>query len=140
MDFKNSAIAIATDDGTTVSSHFGRAHFYEVINFIDGKLVKRERREKTGHHSFASSDTEDEHEHHQGESHERRHQTMVAPIMDCGAVVVRGMGQGAVDHLRRANVMPVLTNLHTIEEVIGAIGADALDHDPRRIHQHHGQP
>ena len=44
MDFKNSAIAIATDDGETVSSHFGRARFYEVLSFSDGKVIKRERR------------------------------------------------------------------------------------------------
>ena len=37
MDFKNSVIEIATDDGTTVSSHFGRARFYEVLNFSDGR-------------------------------------------------------------------------------------------------------
>ena len=46
MDFKNSTIAIATDDGETVSSHFGRARFYEVLNFSDGKVTKRERRKK----------------------------------------------------------------------------------------------
>jgi len=137
MDFKNSIIAIVTDDGTTVSSHFGRARFYEVLNFSDGKVTKRERREKAGHHSFGLS--ENGHEHHSGEAHEHRHQTMVSPILDCQAVIVRGMGQGAVEHLRRSNLLPVLTGLHTIEEVIGAVAAGSLDNDPRRIHQHHGQ-
>jgi predicted Fe-Mo cluster-binding NifX family protein len=64
---------------------------------------------------------------------------MVSPIVDCRAVIVRGMGQGAVDHLRSANLIPVLTNLHTIDEVISAIATGSLDHDERRIHQHgHG--
>jgi predicted Fe-Mo cluster-binding NifX family protein len=135
MDFKNAAIAVATDDGTTVSSHFGRALFYEVINFSEGKVVKRERREKASHRTFASQEGE-----HHGASHEHRHHTMVSPIMDCRAVIVRGMGQGAVEHLQRANMRPVLTSLNTIEEVISAISSDALDHDPRRIHQHHGHP
>jgi predicted Fe-Mo cluster-binding NifX family protein len=142
MDFKNAAIAIATDDGTTVSSHFGRARFYEVINFSDGKVTKRERREKAGHHSFARAEGEHTHhgdENHNHEEHEQRHQTMVSPILDCQAVVVRGMGQGAVEHLRRSNLLPVLTGLHTIEEIIGAVAAGSLDNDPQRIHQHHGQ-
>ena len=78
MDFKNSAIAIATDDGETVSSHFGRARFMKYLNFSDGKVTKRERREKAGHHSFGSA--EDGHEHHNGEGHEHRHQTMVSPV------------------------------------------------------------
>jgi predicted Fe-Mo cluster-binding NifX family protein len=141
MDLRNAVIAIVTDDGTTVSSHFGRARFYEVITLTDGKVIKRERREKAGHHTFASEEAEGEHEHEHGhgESHERRHQTMVSPILDCRAVIVRGMGQGAVDHLRSANLIPVLTNLDTIDEVISAIATGSLDHDERRIHQHgHG--
>jgi predicted Fe-Mo cluster-binding NifX family protein len=133
MDFKNSSIAIATDDGSTVSSHFGRARFYEVLNFSDGKVIKRERREKAEHHSFAQA--EGEHDHHDDEGRKHRHQTMVSPIVDCHVVVVRGMGQGAVEHLRRANLLPVLTKLHTIDEVIKAVESGSLDNDPRRIHQ-----
>ncbi len=137
MNFKNSTIAIATDDGATVSSHFGRACFYEVLNFSAGKVTKRERREKAGHHSFGPA--ESEHGDYNGEAHEQRHQTMVSPVLDCQAVIVRGMGQGAVEHLRRSNLLPVLTGLHTIDEVIEAVAADSMDNDPRRIHQHHGE-
>jgi predicted Fe-Mo cluster-binding NifX family protein len=64
---------------------------------------------------------------------------MVSPVLDCQAVIVRGMGQGAVEHLRRSNLLPVLTELHTIDEVIEAVAADSMDNDPHRIHQHHGQ-
>jgi predicted Fe-Mo cluster-binding NifX family protein len=141
MDLKNSTIAIATDDGETVSSHFGRARYYEVLNFSDGKVTKRERREKAGHHSFGQAEgghTHHDEGNHNHEEHEQRHQTMVSPVLNCQAVIVRGMGQGAVEHLRRANLLPVLTGLHTIEEVIGAIATGSLDSDPNRIHQHHG--
>ena len=142
MDFKNAAIAIATDDGETVSSHFGRARFYEVLNFSDGKVTKRERREKAGHHSFGPGESDHTHHNdgqHNHEEHEQRHQTMVSPVLDCQAVIVRGMGQGAVEHLRRANLLPILTGLHTIDEVIEAVAAGSLDSDSRRIHKHHGQ-
>ncbi|HUI09239.1 MAG TPA: NifB/NifX family molybdenum-iron cluster-binding protein [Bacteroidota bacterium] len=133
MDLQNAKIAVATDDGTTVSSHFGRAGYYEVIHLAAGRVVRRERREKAGHHSFGPEGSS------QGEhDHEHRHRTMVSPILDCQAVIVRGMGQGAVDHLRRANLLPVLTGLRTIDEVIAAIASGTLDHDPRRVHQHHG--
>ena len=138
MNLRNAAIAIATDDGLTVSSHFGRARFYEVVTLSDGKVIQRERREKAGHHTFGSDQGEGRHEHPHGEESEGRHQTMISPIMDCQAVVVRGMGQGAVEHLRRSNVVPVLTQLHTIDEVIAAVANGSLEHDPRRIHQHHG--
>jgi predicted Fe-Mo cluster-binding NifX family protein len=138
VDLKNAAIAIATDDGTTVSSHFGRAQFYEVVKMTDGKVVGRERREKAGHHSFAPTEGDHGHEDEDHESHERRHRAMVSPITDCQAVVVRGMGQGAVEHLRQANLVPILTGLHTIDEVIGAISSGSLESDLRRVHQHHG--
>jgi predicted Fe-Mo cluster-binding NifX family protein len=137
MDFKNSTIAVVTDDGTSVSSHFGRALFYEVLHFADGKVVKRERRDKANHQSFAPEGPgHHEHSHH-GDSHEHRHRTMVSPILDCRAVVARGMGQGAVEHLRGSDLTPVLTDLHSIEEVIAAVNADTLVHDPRRVHVHH---
>ena len=134
MDLTNAAVAIATDDGTTVSSHFGQARYYEVITLAGGKVVRRERREKAGHHSFGPEGSG-----HGEHDHEHRHQTMVSPILDCQAVVVRGMGLGAVEHLRQANLVPVLTGLHTIDEVVAAIGSGSLESDPRRVHQHHGQ-
>lgn len=62
---------------------------------------------------------------------------MISPIMDCVAVIGRGMGQGAVDHLRQSNLLPILTGLHTIDEVINAVAAGSLENDARRIHQHH---
>jgi predicted Fe-Mo cluster-binding NifX family protein len=136
MDIKNASIAIATDDGVTVSSHFGRALFYEVLNLTDGKVVKRERREKARHLTFAPEGADGEHDHHHGEAHEQRHQMMTSSILDCQAVVVRRMGSGAVEHLREAKIFPILTSLHTIEEVVNAIKTDTLDNDPRRIHYH----
>lgn len=133
---KNSSVATATDDGVTVSSHFGRAPYYEVVKLSNGSVVTRERRDKAGHHTFVQEEAEHGHDH--GESHERRHQAMVSSIADCQAVIVRGMGQGAVNRLRNAHLISILTSLHTIEEVIVAMFAGSLDNDPRHIHQNHG--
>jgi predicted Fe-Mo cluster-binding NifX family protein len=136
MDLRNAQIAIVTDDGVNVSSHFGRAPFYEVVEMSDGKVIKRERREKAGHHVFASEEGSPEHNESQGRQH--RHQAMLSPIMDCQVVVVGGMGQGAANHFREANLTPVLTGLRTIEEVIHAIASGSLDNDPSRIHMNRG--
>jgi len=135
MNFRNASVAIATDDGTTISSHFGRARFYEVLTFANGKVIERERREKSGHHTFGAGPG-DHHESHHGAGNEHRHQHMIATIIDCQAVVVRGMGQGAVEHIEQAQLVPVLTRLRTIEEVINAIDAGTLEHEPDRIHHH----
>jgi hypothetical protein len=34
-------------------------------------------------------------------------------------------------------LLPILTGLHTIDEVINAVAAGSLENDARRIHQHH---
>lgn len=92
---------------------------------------------KAGHHTLSSTETGGHHD--DAESHDNRHRAMVSPITDCEVVVVRGMGQGAVDHLRQANLVPILTSLQKIEDVISAVASGSLDHDSRRIHQHHGR-
>ncbi len=157
MDFKQATIGIATDDGVTVSSHFGRAQFFEVITFAGGAVTARERRAKAGHHTFASGEGEQphagggpqgggEHQHHGENGHghhggpgsRQRHQEMLSAVGDCAAIVVRGMGQGAVEHFRSAEIVPVLTGLHTIDEVIAAVAAGTLESDPRRVHMQRG--
>ena len=49
-------IAIVTDDGKTISRHFGRATHYLVVTAEDGKIIERELREKLGHQHFSSEE------------------------------------------------------------------------------------
>jgi len=46
-------IAAITDDGVTISQHFGRAPYYAVLTVEEGRVVRRELREKPGHRQFA---------------------------------------------------------------------------------------
>jgi len=122
-------IAFVTDDGMTISSHFGRALYYEVVTLGDGKVLGRERREKAGHHTFG------EHQHH-GASHDHKHGVMTSPITDCSVLVSRGMGTGAQQHLLSMGITPVLTDLHTIEEAAASFMAGTLANNPKRLHDH----
>jgi predicted Fe-Mo cluster-binding NifX family protein len=45
-------IALITDDGKSISQHFGRAPYYLVVTLEDGKEVNRELRPKQGHNQF----------------------------------------------------------------------------------------
>jgi len=47
-------IAAVSDDGVTLSQHFGRAPLYVVVTVENGQVVDRETREKSGHHIFAA--------------------------------------------------------------------------------------
>ena len=47
-------IAIITEDGRTMSKHFGQAPFYMIVTVENGKIVKKEQRDKAGHHTFGN--------------------------------------------------------------------------------------
>ena len=47
-------IAAITDDGKTISQHFGRAAYYLVATVENGQIVDREMREKLGHSHFSN--------------------------------------------------------------------------------------
>jgi predicted Fe-Mo cluster-binding NifX family protein len=133
MSESNNTIAFVTDDGTTISSHFGRALYYEVITLQGGKVTERRRVEKAGHHSFAAR-TPDGRTHEP--SHDQKHAVMTAPLDGVQVLVARGMGVGAQQHLLASGIQPVLTDLHSIDDAVEHFIAGTLTHNPRRLHDH----
>lgn len=143
-------IAAITDDGKTISAHFGRARHYLVYTVEDEEIVGRELRDKAGHHDFAGHEHDDEHEHdhnhhrdHHGRSDPRghgfghgsgrRHAQMIAAIEDCDLLLARGMGQGAYLALQEANITPITTELKAIEDAVQAyLGGEIVDRPERR--------
>lgn len=131
MENKTINIAAVTDDGTTISQHFGRARFYEVLFVENGNVVKRERREKLGHHNFA----QEEHHHQTGEQHgsdehsHNKHVSMAEAIKDCNILLARGMGNGAYQSMLQLNIKPVVTDIKNINEAVQAvINGSIIDH------------
>lgn len=140
-------IAAISDDGKTISAHFGRARHYLVYTVEDGEIVDRELRDKAGHHEFAG------HEHHGGHEHDhdhhgrddprghgfgrgagRRHAQMISAIEDCDLLLARGMGQGAYLALQEANITPITTELKMIEDAVQAYLAGEIVDRPERRH------
>ncbi len=133
-------IAIVTDDGETISRHFGRAPYYLVVTVDNGATVKRERRDKAGHPQFAGQ--VHEHEHHAGgalghgfdsESRER-HGRMASAITDCSVLLAGGMGAGAYESLKQAGITPIITDVDKIEEAVAAYLAGTLTDHTERLH------
>ena len=127
---ENYKVAAVTDDGITISQHFGRAMYYEVLSIENGEVVKRERREKMGHHNFA----QEEH-HHSSEQHgfdessHNKHVSMADAIKDCKILLARGMGAGAYQSMLQLNIKPVVTDIRTIDDaVIAIINGTIIDH------------
>jgi predicted Fe-Mo cluster-binding NifX family protein len=124
-------IAIITDDGKTISRHFGRARYYLVVNIEEGVISDRELREKIGHSQFSTVGPEEHsHEHHgNDESSHGKHTQMAQSISDCQTVICGGMGMGAYESMKRLNIVPVITELSDIELAIKEyIDGKLVDH------------
>jgi predicted Fe-Mo cluster-binding NifX family protein len=110
-------IAVITDDGKTISQHFGRAAFYMVLSIDEGKIVAREMRDKLGHNQFSAIGPEVHHHEQHGldDASHNKHAQMAGSISDCQALLCGGMGMGAYESMRRLNIHPVVTDLLDIE-------------------------
>ncbi|WP_304226504.1 NifB/NifX family molybdenum-iron cluster-binding protein [Gracilinema caldarium] len=136
-------IAFVTDDGKTISKHFGRARFYEVITVENGQVVGREQREKLGHAHFAGTH-DHHHEHHDHHGHggghgfdttsQERHNRMAQAIVDCQYLVAGGMGAGAYASLQQAGITPIVTDYSHIDEAVQAHIAGNLKNHTEYLH------
>jgi len=124
-------IAAVTNDGLTISQHFGRATHYAVLTVEDSKIIKREMRDKLGHSHFAGQ----EQRHEQGQRHgfgpeaQDRHTRMIHAIEDCQVLLARGMGWGARKSLEQAGIKAILTDVADIEAAVKAyVAGEIVDH------------
>lgn len=133
-------IAFVTDDGSTISAHFGRAMYYEICTLDGSTVVNRERVPKSGHHSQGQPGQGDGHQHGHGDGHQHGHGhdhgTMISPISDCAVLVARGMGMGAHNALRAMGITPILADDPTIDAALEKYLAGALATNERRLHDH----
>lgn len=116
-------IAVITDDGKTISRHFGRAHYYLVLTIEEGKVANREMRAKLGHSHFVNQPHEGEQPgtgHGQDAHSHNKHASMAETIADCTSVLCGGMGMGAYESMRRLNIQPVVTDIVDIDAAVQA--------------------
>jgi predicted Fe-Mo cluster-binding NifX family protein len=123
-------IACVTDDGQTISQHFGRATHYVVVTVEDGLVVSRELRPK-GAHPRATAGVE--HVPGQlrglGEGSHNAHVTMAEVISDCDVLLCRGMGYGAYQSMQQVGITPMVTDVADIEEAVQTyIDGQLVDH------------
>jgi len=129
-------IAAVSDDGLNISQHFGRAPFYVVLSVEDGKVVGRETRPKSGHHTFAAA----EHPMAPGERHgydadsQSKHRSMAETIADCQVLLAGGMGWGAYESLKSYNIEPIVTDIENIDEAVQLHLAGRLHNLMDRLH------
>ncbi len=127
-------IAIVTDDGQSISAHFGRARAYAVLTVEDGVVVGRELRPKSAPHLDRLPGHDDAERSHDGPAADARHDGMIAPIEDCACLIARGMGQGAYDRITAAGIRAIVTDLVDPDEAALACAGDRIVNRMDRLH------
>ena len=121
-------IAAATDDGRTISMHFGQARQYVVVTVENGQVVGKEVRDKVFHH-HGVGDHHHDHDHGHGP-----HAQMAASIGDCQVMLVGGMGRPAYDSLKGYGIEPVITSVREIDQAVAAFLGGTLTNLTERLH------
>ena len=130
-------IAAITEDGKTISQHFGRAPYYAVLTIENSQIIAREMRDKMGHAQFSEEPHGEEHGHPDEGSQghgwdpaaQDRHALMAQAIRDCEVILVRGMGSGAYYSMQQVGIRPIVTDLVNIDEAaLAAANGTIVDH------------
>lgn len=120
-------IAFPTDDGETISPHFGQAQYFKVFAVDEGKVKGSELRSKASHQHG-------DHSHGEGI---HPGQQMVEAIADCRVLIAGGMGAPALARANAAGLEVMLTGVNTIQSALEAYLAGKLENVPGLVHSHH---
>jgi predicted Fe-Mo cluster-binding NifX family protein len=130
-------IAVVTNNGETISRHFGRARSYLVVTVEDGEVIAQELRPKANHDDFARHQHgADEPGRTRGYGHgsQAKHTAMAEAIGDCDLLIAGGMGQGAFESLQAVGIEPVITDERDISEAIRRFIQDDLPNRTELLH------
>ena len=102
-------IAVPTNDGVSISQHFGRSAGFLIFEAESGEIrscvVKTNPAIHThGEHACTGDHAEASHGSHGAHDHS----AMVSAIAGCEVVLCAGMGQRAVDALRQGGVREIV--------------------------------
>jgi predicted Fe-Mo cluster-binding NifX family protein len=128
-------VACVTDDGVTISPHFGRAQYYAVVTVEGDAITAREMRDKTGvRHTYHPMVVEDDGLHGTSPGSHEKHVSMAGIIDDCEALLCRGMGYGAYESMQQLGIRPIVTDVADIDTAVLAYASGQLQDHPETLH------
>lgn len=136
-------IAIPTNDGKTISRHFGQARAFLIVTLENGEITDRELREMpdTGdtdhhHHNHDHHHHNHDHDHAHGMGGNPAHMAKFEYIRDCQFLIGGGMGQPAVQRLNNMGIQVALTDHKNIDNLLEEVKTGQVKHNPKRAHSH----
>jgi len=132
-------IAIPTDDGKTISRHFGQARALLIVTLDNGEITAQELRElpDSGDHDHHHHDHDHDHDHHHHEGGNPAHMAKFDYMRDCQVFIGGGMGYPAMQRLQSMGLQVALTDHKYVEDLLEEIKTGQVKHNPRRVHAHH---
>ena len=108
-------IAVATNNGETVTGHIGRCRAFMVYEIEGEKVLNKELRENSftnhrmGNHHH--------HEHSEGSGH-HSHAGLIEGLKDCSFLISSGGGWRVVEDLKQHNILTIFTDIELIEDAV----------------------
>ena len=128
-------IAIASMDGTSISSHFGKSPYFLIFNIENEKIIDMRQIENTFTHHFRKEDGQHEEHGHHDEGAHHSHSGLVAGLKGCQVIIARGMGQGAYNDLTRKGFEVIVTDEKDPETAIMKFISMELTNHTERLHK-----
>jgi predicted Fe-Mo cluster-binding NifX family protein/acyl-coenzyme A thioesterase PaaI-like protein len=115
-------IAVPTNDGISISEHFGRSAAFLVFNVENGKIQSRELRTNGQKHSHDRGECG----HHSSEATHHSHAGILSALEGCELVICAGMGLRAAEALEGQGTQVVIAAPAPAEETVNAYLAGTL--------------
>jgi predicted Fe-Mo cluster-binding NifX family protein len=125
-------IAIASNEGRSISSHFGRTRGFMIYEIEDNKVKEKQYRENifTGHARG--------HHHEQGNTHQgiHHHGAILRALSDCQVVISQGMGSRLYEELRSNGIEAFIVNEQDVDKAVNLYLQNNLQNHPDKECEH----
>ena len=115
-------IGIPTNDGKSISEHFGRSAAFLIYEVENGEIKSRKLSSNHAQHGHGAGNCH----HGSGANTGHNHAGILAALEGCEMVICAGMGQGAAQALARSGKQIIVTAPGLAEEMVSAYCAGKL--------------
>jgi predicted Fe-Mo cluster-binding NifX family protein len=122
-------IAIPTNDGTSISEHFGRSASFLIFDIENGHIKRRELKPNGAKHSHSPGTCD----HRTTGSEPHSHAGILAALAGCDIVICAGMGQKAAEALRSFGTQILVAPPASAEDTVVAYLAGKLTPQTERF-------
>ena len=117
-------IAIPSNDGTTITSHTGRAAGFVIYELQGDDVVRLDYRTNTyTGHALGQCDESKPHSDH----HHHSHDGLLGALEDCDVMLAHGMGPRLVQDLQSRNIQVIFCDETSAENAAQKLAAGQLE-------------